>query len=132
MVDTANIPVIDLHANEPDADIARKLTDAAIEHGFLYIKNNGFDIAAEKIDDIFNVVGCDDPPSPDLIMPWPIRTGVWFNGMLKSFQLKTLFSSGPEEKEQCKMQKNNRGWSGMHQETLDPKHHKVSTPYQVS
>jgi hypothetical protein len=40
--------------------------------------------------------------------------------------LRALFSSGPKEKERCRMQKNNRGWSGMHQETLDPKHHKVS------
>ncbi|KAH8769387.1 oxidoreductase-like protein [Hyaloscypha sp. PMI_1271] len=34
---------------------------------------------------------------------------------------KKFFSSPIEEKERCKIQENNRGWVGMHAETLDPK-----------
>ncbi|KAI1820625.1 2OG-Fe(II) oxygenase superfamily protein [Xylaria intraflava] len=33
----------------------------------------------------------------------------------------TLFQSPIEDKQRCKIGKNNRGWSGMHTETLDPK-----------
>ncbi|WQF79679.1 Putative oxoglutarate/iron-dependent dioxygenase, non-hem dioxygenase domain-containing protein [Colletotrichum destructivum] len=38
---------------------------------------------------------------------------------------KKLFKSPVEEKAACTIQKNNRGWSGMHSETLDPKNQKV-------
>ncbi|ODA79781.1 hypothetical protein RJ55_05375 [Drechmeria coniospora] len=35
---------------------------------------------------------------------------------------KMLFESPVEEKQKCSIQQNNRGWSSMHSETLDPKH----------
>ncbi|CAM1508227.1 Fc.00g050750.m01.CDS01 [Cosmosporella sp. VM-42] len=38
---------------------------------------------------------------------------------------KKTFDSPPEEKQKCTIQTNNRGWSGMHSETLDPKNQKV-------
>ncbi|GJC81871.1 UPF0676 protein C1494.01 [Colletotrichum liriopes] len=38
---------------------------------------------------------------------------------------KKLFKAPVEEKAACSIQKNNRGWSGMHSETLDPKNQKV-------
>ncbi|KAK1966693.1 2OG-Fe(II) oxygenase superfamily protein [Colletotrichum sublineola] len=44
----------------------------------------------------------------------------------KAFDLsKKLFKAPVEEKAACSIQKNNRGWSGMHSETLDPKNQKV-------
>ncbi|KAL4887446.1 hypothetical protein BJY04DRAFT_175951 [Aspergillus karnatakaensis] len=38
---------------------------------------------------------------------------------------KTFFASPVEEKEPCRIQSNNRGWSGMHSETLDPEHQRT-------
>ncbi|KAI5461378.1 hypothetical protein BGZ63DRAFT_234103 [Mariannaea sp. PMI_226] len=38
---------------------------------------------------------------------------------------KKTFESPIEEKQRCTIQTNNRGWSGMHSETLDPKTQKV-------
>ncbi|KAL3464183.1 hypothetical protein BJX64DRAFT_98065 [Aspergillus heterothallicus] len=38
---------------------------------------------------------------------------------------KTFFASPSEEKELCRIQSNNRGWSGMHSETLDPEHQRT-------
>ncbi|EJT77405.1 oxidoreductase [Gaeumannomyces tritici R3-111a-1] len=89
----AQIPVIDIAA-EDQAQVARELVDAAVEHGFVYIKNQGRDIPLEAIENAFAMS-------------------------------KTLFASPTEEKQQCTIQKNNRGWSGMHVETLDPAHQRV-------
>ncbi|XXG99768.1 hypothetical protein Hte_006109 [Hypoxylon texense] len=38
---------------------------------------------------------------------------------------RTLFASPLEDKQRCKIEKNNQGWSGMHTETLDPKTQRV-------
>ncbi|KAH6892308.1 hypothetical protein B0T10DRAFT_483565 [Thelonectria olida] len=38
---------------------------------------------------------------------------------------KKTFESPLEEKQRCTIQTNNRGWSGMHSETLDPKNQKI-------
>ncbi|KAI3323192.1 2OG-Fe(II) oxygenase superfamily protein [Xylariaceae sp. AK1471] len=38
---------------------------------------------------------------------------------------KILFESPLEDKQRCKIEKNNQGWSGMHTETLDPKTQRV-------
>ncbi|KAI1429541.1 2OG-Fe(II) oxygenase superfamily protein [Xylaria sp. FL1777] len=38
---------------------------------------------------------------------------------------RALFRSPVEDKERCKIEKNNQGWSGMHTETLDPKTQRV-------
>lgn len=44
----------------------------------------------------------------------------------EAFKLSAkLFDSPLEEKQRCTIQTNNRGWSGMHSETLDPKNQKV-------
>jgi isopenicillin N synthase-like dioxygenase len=40
-------------------------------------------------------------------------------------QSKKIFDSPVEEKKQCNIQQNNRGWSGMHSEVLDPSTQKV-------
>ncbi|KAH8425316.1 putative oxidoreductase, 2OG-Fe(II) oxygenase family [Aspergillus melleus] len=38
---------------------------------------------------------------------------------------KEFFMSPVEEKETCRIEPNNRGWSGMHVETLDPEHQRT-------
>ncbi|KAI1659031.1 Clavaminate synthase-like protein [Daldinia decipiens] len=38
---------------------------------------------------------------------------------------RILFDSPLEDKQRCKIEKNNQGWSGMHTETLDPKTQRV-------
>ncbi|KAJ2989786.1 hypothetical protein NUW58_g3293 [Xylaria curta] len=38
---------------------------------------------------------------------------------------KVLFQSPLEDKQRCKIEENNQGWSGMHTETLDPKTQRV-------
>ncbi|KAI0434697.1 hypothetical protein F5Y09DRAFT_295450 [Xylaria sp. FL1042] len=38
---------------------------------------------------------------------------------------RTLFQSPLEDKERCKIEKNNQGWSGMHTETLDPRTQRI-------
>ncbi|KAK9858654.1 Oxoglutarate/iron-dependent dioxygenase [Penicillium brevicompactum] len=38
---------------------------------------------------------------------------------------KEFFASPAQEKETCRIQTNNRGWSGMHAETLDPEHQRT-------
>ncbi|KAI1477920.1 hypothetical protein K445DRAFT_314781 [Daldinia sp. EC12] len=38
---------------------------------------------------------------------------------------RTLFDSPLEDKQRCKIEKNNQGWTGMHTETLDPKTQRV-------
>ena len=51
----ANIPVIDI--SSPDqAKVAKVLVEAAVEHGFIYIKNTGSEIPVEQIDGIFDTV----------------------------------------------------------------------------
>jgi len=59
MTVTANIPIIDLSAKVLEGDIARRLVDAAIEHGFIYIKNTGADISVEKVASAFDMVRSD-------------------------------------------------------------------------
>ncbi|KAL3472974.1 putative oxidoreductase [Aspergillus californicus] len=40
-------------------------------------------------------------------------------------QSKGFFASPAKDKEPCRIQSNNRGWSGMHSETLDPEHQRT-------
>lgn len=57
MAANAQIPIIDISANGADqADVARRLVDAAAEHGFIYIKNTGNDISADLIQRTFELV----------------------------------------------------------------------------
>ncbi|KAI0133155.1 2OG-Fe(II) oxygenase superfamily protein [Hypoxylon sp. NC0597] len=95
MAATASIPIIDISAEGVDqAWVAKELVDAAVEYGFVYIKNAGRDISSAQIENAFNVS-------------------------------RVLFDSPLEDKEKCKIEKNNQGWSGMHTETLDPKTQRV-------
>ncbi|KAI1117296.1 2OG-Fe(II) oxygenase superfamily protein [Nemania sp. NC0429] len=95
MTNATLIPVIDISESQADqASIAKRLVDAAAEHGFLYIKNTGLDISVAQVEQAFGIS-------------------------------KILFNSPLEDKQRCKMQKNNQGWSGMHTETLDPKTQRV-------
>lgn len=96
MAKVAKIPVIDVAAaaGEDQAQVAKDLVEAAIEHGFIYIKNTGKDIPVDVIEDAFNLS-------------------------------RKLFAAPLEEKQQCKIQLNNRGWSAMQYETLDPKNQRV-------
>ncbi|KAK0752192.1 hypothetical protein B0T18DRAFT_404321 [Schizothecium vesticola] len=95
MTQVANIPIIDISDDAQDqAQVARDLVDAAIEHGFIYIKNTGNDIPLKAIDAAFELS-------------------------------KKLFAAPLEEKQSCAIQQNNRGWTAMQYETLDPKNQKV-------
>ncbi|KAH6689588.1 2OG-Fe(II) oxygenase superfamily protein [Plectosphaerella plurivora] len=96
MAPQANIPIIDISdAGGDEAHVARQLVDAAVEHGFIYIRNTGQIIGLSDVDGAFDLS-------------------------------KKLFTTAPvEEKAACTIQTNNRGWSGMHSETLDPKTQKV-------
>ena len=51
------IPIIDISAaGAGELDVAKALVDAAAEHGFVYIKNTGKDIAAQQISNAFELV----------------------------------------------------------------------------
>ncbi|KAH6626270.1 hypothetical protein B0J18DRAFT_136387 [Chaetomium sp. MPI-SDFR-AT-0129] len=89
----AKIPVIDL-SGEDQAEVAKELVEAAIEHGFVYLKNTGQDIPVAAIDEAFEMS-------------------------------KKLFDAPLSEKQACTIQKNNRGWSAMNYETLDPANQRV-------
>ncbi|TLD14441.1 hypothetical protein PspLS_11161, partial [Pyricularia sp. CBS 133598] len=93
MATVAKIPVIDL-ASKDEVQVAKDLVDAAVEHGFVYIKNQGNDIPVHAIDGAFDLA-------------------------------RKLFASPMEEKTSCPIQKDNRGYSGMHVETLDPANQRV-------
>jgi isopenicillin N synthase-like dioxygenase len=50
------IPVVDI--SDPDAEdrIAAELVNAAIVHGFVYIRNRGIDIPIDAVDEAFALV----------------------------------------------------------------------------
>lgn len=58
MASAANIPLIDISASgeEAQAKVAKELVDAAVEHGFVYIKNTGADISADAVERAFQLV----------------------------------------------------------------------------
>lgn len=57
MTGVAKIPVIDIsNDNQDQARVAKELVEAAIEHGFIYIKNTGKDIPVEDVDAAFELV----------------------------------------------------------------------------
>lgn len=57
MAPNANIPIIDVSKAVDEADVARRVVDAAAEHGFIYIKNTGDFIGLSDIDGAFDLVG---------------------------------------------------------------------------
>lgn len=65
MASAAKIPVIDISAtgHEEQLKVAKELVDAAVEHGFVYIKNTGGDIPAAAVENAFNLVRCPKNPS---------------------------------------------------------------------
>lgn len=58
MSNAAKIPVIDISAtgDEEQARIAKELVEAAVEHGFVYIKNQGKDVPVESVENAFDLV----------------------------------------------------------------------------
>ncbi len=56
MAKVAKIPVIDISGDGDQTQVAKELVEAAIEHGFVYIKNSGKDIPAEAVDGAFEMV----------------------------------------------------------------------------
>lgn len=58
MSTAAKIPVIDISASgdEEQAKVAKELVEAAVEHGFVYIKNQGKDIPVESVENAFELV----------------------------------------------------------------------------
>ena len=60
MASVAKIPVIDISDDSQDqAQVAKELVEAAIEHGFIYIKNTGKDIPVKDVDAAFQLVFLD-------------------------------------------------------------------------
>ncbi|KAL2277246.1 hypothetical protein FJTKL_00107 [Diaporthe vaccinii] len=57
MASAANIPLIDISASGADAQlkVAKELVDAAVEHGFVYIRNTGADIPADAVERAFGL-----------------------------------------------------------------------------
>lgn len=58
MSSAAKIPVIDVEAagGEELARVARELVEAAVEHGFVYIRNRGADIPVDAVENAFDLV----------------------------------------------------------------------------
>jgi isopenicillin N synthase-like dioxygenase len=56
MVAAANIPVIDISDDANQLQVAKDLVEAAVEHGFIYIKNTGKDIPVDSVENAFNQV----------------------------------------------------------------------------
>jgi isopenicillin N synthase-like dioxygenase len=56
MAEIAKIPVIDISDDNDQTQVAKELVEAAIEHGFVYIKNTGKDIPVDAIDAAFAMV----------------------------------------------------------------------------
>jgi isopenicillin N synthase-like dioxygenase len=56
MAKIASIPVIDISGEGDQTQVAKDLVEAAIEHGFIYIKNLGKDIPVEAIEGAFEMV----------------------------------------------------------------------------
>ncbi len=57
MAKVAKIPIIDIAAEgEEQSRVARELVEAAVEHGFIYIKNTGKDIPIEAVETAFSIV----------------------------------------------------------------------------
>lgn len=54
MAKEAQLPVIDLDGDQ--AQVARELVEAAIEHGFVYLRNTGKDIEIPAIANTFELV----------------------------------------------------------------------------
>ena len=61
MAEVAKIPVIDISGDGDQTQVAKELVEAAIEHGFVYIKNSGKDIPVKAVDGAFEMVT--EPPS---------------------------------------------------------------------
>lgn len=57
MAKVAKIPVIDISGDGDQTQVAKELVEAAIEHGFVYIRNTGKDIPVEAVDGAFEMVG---------------------------------------------------------------------------
>jgi isopenicillin N synthase-like dioxygenase len=56
MADAAKIPVIDISDEANEHQVAKDLVEAAIEHGFIYIKNTGKDIPVDAVNGAFDMV----------------------------------------------------------------------------
>ncbi|KAI1765967.1 2OG-Fe(II) oxygenase superfamily protein [Hypoxylon sp. FL1150] len=56
MAGTITIPIIDISADGSDqTQVAKELVDAAVEYGFVYVRNAGRDISAEQIENAFDL-----------------------------------------------------------------------------
>lgn len=56
MATAAKIPVIDISDDANQLQAAKDLVEAAVEHGFIYIKNTGKDMPVEAVEKAFNIV----------------------------------------------------------------------------
>lgn len=117
MASAAKIPVIDISATgeEEQAKVAKELVEAAIEHGFVYIRNKGADIPGDAVENAFNLVRSH------------FRAAIWEYWLnMRKIQGRRIFGAPVAEKQRCTIQTNNRGWSSMNYETLDPENQRVS------
>ena len=56
MATAAQIPVIDISDDANQLQVAKDLVEAAIEHGFIYVKNTGKDIPVDAVEGAFSLV----------------------------------------------------------------------------
>lgn len=56
MAKAAKIPVIDISGDADETRVAKELVEAAIEHGFVYIRSTGRDMPVDAIEDAFDIV----------------------------------------------------------------------------
>jgi hypothetical protein len=117
MASAAKIPLIDISTTGQDAElqVAKELVEAAVEHGFVYLRNTGGDIPPDAVDRAFDLVNILDTGSN--------RVQCMLTDSV--LQGKKIFDAPLEEKVKCTIQKNNHGWGGLKYETLDPKNQKV-------
>jgi isopenicillin N synthase-like dioxygenase len=57
MATASYIPIIDISESQTNpAPIAKGLVDAAVEYGFVYIKNTGQDLSFAQVEQAFDIV----------------------------------------------------------------------------
>lgn len=77
-----------------DSKSAQALLDAAVKYGFLYISPAGTTLTESLVDSVFEI------------------------------SKKFFTTASLAEKQQCAINTENRGWFGLHNESLDPSNHK--------
>jgi hypothetical protein len=140
--DAVDLPVINISDSTPE--VGRQMIDAASKHGFLYIDTRGTDFTPEIVERQFELVSAHPSPSEierglmrclvEAVLLVPARGE---SCMSDRSRCRLFFGSS------CRIScgqlidaelqhSQNRGWSGIHSETLDPAHQKVPSFMRTS